>query len=158
MVYYQKIHYFALQLHVIMNILWHISNVSWNILYAISFKSNIHVFIYVFVLKIFFVLICVIRDKFESECCQVVMFVMSVNKQFYTAEGWREICTLIFPLVQSHTLQLCILNKSWNILSMNNAFGVFSFIYKKKDACFDKNPCPRFILKAAELKLNTARK
>lgn len=41
---------------------------------------------------------------------------------------------------------------------MNNAFGVFSFIHKKKDACFDKNPCPRFILKAAELKLNTARK
>lgn len=85
------------------------------------------------------------------------LWCQSINS-FYTAEGWREICTLIFPLVQSHTLQLCILNKSWNILSMNNAFGVFSFIHKKKDACFDKNPCLRFILKAAELKLNTTRK
>lgn len=86
MVYYQKIHYFALvtcdneySLTYFLCLLKY--------MYAISFKSNIHVFIYVFVLKIFFVLICVIRDKFESECCQVVMFVMSVNKQFYTAEG-----------------------------------------------------------------------
>lgn len=131
MVYYQKIHYFALQLHVIMNILRHISNVSWNI--CMQYPSN-RIYMCICIENIFCTDMCNQRQVWVRMLPGSCLWCQSINS-FYTAEGWREMCTLIFPLVQSHTLQLCILNKSWNILSMNNAFGVFpSFIRKTMHA------------------------
>lgn len=79
-----------------MDILRHISNVSWNICMQYLSKLNFTCIYYVFVLKIFFVLMCNQRQVWVRMLLGSYVCDVSEKTSYNTAEGWREICTFDF--------------------------------------------------------------